>query len=82
MKTPATREHDTDTLATLIEDNDAGYVREALGKVYHLRDFNPEYSNAISIGIRRLGEMIGATTTRIRIVAAGDNRAYLNDLAA
>lgn len=70
------------TFATLIESNDAGYIRQALGRIWDKRKLNPEYVNACDIGVRRLSEMLGRTKTAIRQTAMGDNRAYLNDLLA
>lgn len=71
------------TFATLIESNDAGYIRQALGRIWDKRKLNPEYVNACDIGVRRLAHFLGLTNLQtIYKQAKIDNRHYRLELSA
>lgn len=65
---------DGQDMSTAIESEDAGHIREALGRLYKNRDLNPEYRNAWSIGVDRCANLLGVSRSRIRSFAAQDSQ--------
>lgn len=60
-------------MSTAIESDDAGFIREALGRLYKNRSHNSEYQNAWHIGVRRCADMIGVPLREVRAIARLDH---------